>query len=76
MSTAQEVSSKISIDKSDGDNYATWSRYMRGVFLIKSVWHVINREKTPNFADPQCHHVVGDCEKAWGRTDALEEALR
>ncbi|GAB9477839.1 Integrase catalytic core protein, partial [Globisporangium polare] len=45
------MSEKTVIARFNGDNYATWGRYMRGMLLTKSVWDMVDRESTPSISD-------------------------
>lgn len=53
MFTSNDASTKITSDEFNGDNFAKWSRYIRDVFLMKSVWHVESPETTPAFDGPR-----------------------
>ena len=51
MSSAQESATKVPINRFNRFNYATWCCYMRGVFLTKSMWHIVIRKVTLTFAN-------------------------
>ncbi|CAH0492544.1 unnamed protein product [Peronospora farinosa] len=61
--SSSKASTSISIDTFDGDNYATWCRYMRGVFLTKASNIAFGLMLLHMDAD--YHHVVDDYEEAW-----------
>ena len=47
----KEVS--MNVKKLNGENYSSWSGYMRAVFLSKGVWNVVNIGNTPTFTHVQ-----------------------
>lgn len=43
--------SKVKIELFNGENYNSWSKYMRAILLSKHVWDVVNHIKKPEFPD-------------------------
>jgi len=43
--------SGIKIQKFNGDNYSSWSSYMRAILLSKNVWDVVNYTEKPVFPE-------------------------
>ena len=84
MTSAQEVSTKITIDKLNDDKFATSNRYMRGVLFSPSrcgTWSIVRwlrRLRTPvpetNMSSPAILRLAY-CFSTWTRTSSRSRRL-